>query len=111
LFEVIGGGLKTLGSALIAFGVSMKAFKEAFANPAVAIGAGIAAIAAGALVQNAAQSLSGAGGGGGGGGSSNNMQRQSNININVQGDSMIRGSDIYTSYNIQQKQSGRRNGG
>lgn len=87
LFQVIGGGLQTLGKSLIAFGFSMEAFKKAFTNPIAAIAAGAAAIAAGAFVKKAASNLSssvGGGGGasyGGGGGGSASISQQS-ITIN-----------------------------
>jgi hypothetical protein len=87
LFQVIGGGLQTLGKSLIAFGFSMEAFKKAFTNPIAAIAAGAAAIAAGAFVKNAASNLSssvGGGGGasysGGGGGSASISQQSITIN-------------------------------
>ena len=84
LFNVIGGGLQTLGKSLIAFGVSMEAFKKAFTNPFAAIAAGTAAILAGSLVKKAASNLSSVssggyssgGGSGGRGGGSASLQTQ-----------------------------------
>lgn len=56
--RVLGNALQTMGKALIVFGTTMKAFKEAldeiFLNPWVAIAAGIAAVAAGKIFMNLA---------------------------------------------------------
>lgn len=55
----LGSFLTQLGTALIAYGAALKGFKEALKslNPWVAIGAGIAAVAMGALVTNKAQNI------------------------------------------------------
>ena len=55
LFKVLGQGLKQLGSALIAYGISIQAFKNAFKGPGgavKAIAAGIGLIAVGQIIQN-----------------------------------------------------------
>lgn len=59
----IGAGLQQMGGALIAYGVSLEAFKKAIANPAIAIAAGAAAITAGAAVMRYAQKIGGSSGG------------------------------------------------
>ena len=54
--RVLGTALQTMGKALIEFGAAMAAFKKAlnaiFANPWVAIAAGIAAVATGKIFMN-----------------------------------------------------------
>lgn len=57
--RVLGNALQTMGKAMIAYGTAMEAFKESlgtiFANPWGAIAAGIAAVAAGKIFMNLAQ--------------------------------------------------------
>jgi hypothetical protein len=53
IFQAIGAGLKSLGSALIAYGVAAEAFKKTFSNPFAAIAAGAGLILAGSLLQRA----------------------------------------------------------
>lgn len=55
LLDVIGDMLKALGSALIAYATALEAFKKAFANPWVALAAGVAAVAAGTVIKNIAK--------------------------------------------------------
>lgn len=59
LLELLGTTLKKLGQALIQYGTAMMAFKislkEAFKNPWIPIAAGIAAVAAGAVLVNVAK--------------------------------------------------------
>ena len=67
---VIGSFLQQVGKAIIAYGVAMESFKKALSNPFLAIAAGGALIAAGALVK----SLVSSGPGGNGGGSDDGAQ-------------------------------------
>lgn len=57
--RVLGNALQAMGKAMIAYGTAMEAFKESlgtiFANPWGAIAAGIAAVAAGKIFMNLAQ--------------------------------------------------------
>lgn len=53
IFQSIGAGLKSLGTALIAYGVAAEAFKKTFSNPFAAIAAGAGLILAGSLLQKA----------------------------------------------------------
>jgi hypothetical protein len=59
ILEIFGKTLKTLGSALVSFAITMEAFKESlktiFANPWAAIATGVAAIAAGTIFMNMAK--------------------------------------------------------
>lgn len=57
--SVLGTALTQIGTSLIAYGVAMNAFKKAFSNPWAAIGAGVALVAAGAVLSNSVNSLSG----------------------------------------------------
>lgn len=66
--EMMGSGLQEIGKALIAYGVAMDAFKKAFSNPYAAIAAGIALVAAGAILKSKISKTSGGGGGGFGSG-------------------------------------------
>lgn len=59
ILEIFGKTLKTLGSALVSFAITMEAFKESlktiFADPWAAIATGVAAIAAGAIFMKMAK--------------------------------------------------------
>ncbi len=57
--ELLAGGLQQVGQALIAYGIAMDAFKKAFSNPYAAIAAGIALVAAGALLKSKINQTSG----------------------------------------------------
>lgn len=55
LLLIVGDMLKQLGSALVAYATALEAFKKAFANPWVALGEGLAAIAAGSVITGLAK--------------------------------------------------------
>lgn len=55
LMLIIGDMLKQMGTALVAYATALEAFKEAFKNPWVALGAGLAAIAAGSVITGLAK--------------------------------------------------------
>jgi hypothetical protein len=57
--ELLSSGLQEIGKALIAYGVAMDTFKKAFSNPYAAIAAGIALVAAGALLKSKINKTSG----------------------------------------------------
>lgn len=62
--DLLAGGLQAIGNALIAYGVAMEAFKQAFKDPYLAIVAGVALVAAGALLKSKISKVSNTGGGG-----------------------------------------------
>jgi len=62
--DLLAGGLQAIGNALIAYGVAMEAFKQAFQDPYLAIVAGVALVAAGALLKSKISKVSNTGGGG-----------------------------------------------
>lgn len=48
---ILASGLQDIGKALVAYGLAMDAFKKAFSNPVAAVAAGVALIAAGAILK------------------------------------------------------------
>lgn len=60
--EIMGSGLQEIGKALIAYGLAMDAFKNAFGDPFAAVAAGIALVAAGAFLKSSISKTSGEGG-------------------------------------------------
>jgi hypothetical protein len=75
---MFGGFVAQMGKMIIAYGISMSAFKKAFTNPIAAIVAGAALVVIGSAISNyAAKGPSGAGGGAaagyGGGGTGGNI--------------------------------------
>jgi hypothetical protein len=61
--EIMGSGLQEIGKALIAYGLAMDAFKNAFTDPFAAVAAGIALVAAGAYLKSSIAKTSGEGSG------------------------------------------------
>ena len=55
LMLIIGDMLKQMGAALVAYATALEAFKEAWKNPWIAFGAGLAAIAAGSVITGLAK--------------------------------------------------------
>lgn len=76
ILNSMGSFLKQMGAAVIAYGITISAFKKAFTNPIAAIAAGAALVIAGSVISNLASKglsvgsgggtagMSGAGGGG-----------------------------------------------
>lgn len=62
LLQFLSENLKAIGKALIAYGTAMEAFKEAFKDPWMAIAAGAALVAAGAVLSGLIQRASSGGG-------------------------------------------------
>jgi hypothetical protein len=62
--ELLSSGLQDIGKALIVYGAAMDAFKKAFKNPYAAIAAGIALVAAGAMLKSKINKTSGGASGG-----------------------------------------------
>jgi hypothetical protein len=56
--EIMGSGLQAIGKALIAYGFAMEAFKQAFKDPYLAIAAGVALVAAGAILKSSISKVS-----------------------------------------------------
>ncbi len=117
LGEAIGGGnmqdigknlllsfanfMSTFGKMLITLGVGMAAFQESlknlFANPLVAIAAGVALIAVAGIIKGSAQkAASGVSSGGSGGGSGGGYSSSGNLqNVTVKVEGVLKGKDIY----------------
>ena len=55
--SAIGSFLKQMGAAVVAYAITMEAFKKAFTNPFAAIAAGLGLMVAGGVVMNYAQKL------------------------------------------------------
>ena len=119
MLDILGSGLMQLGKALIAYGITIKAIQESLtkgllANPVAAVGAGVAAIAAGALLKNRASSIlsntasGGTGGGGGTGGVGRFSQESTGKTIEVVG--KISGRDLALVL-ANENQNKSRNGG
>lgn len=100
----IGSFLVKMGQMLIAYAISMQAFKNAFSNPLVALAAGIALVAIGGMVSSMAKKgMESAGGGvsaGGTGGGATGYSPQSgassaatamggNVSFQIQGSSLV----------------------
>lgn len=108
-----GDMAKNMGAMIMSYGLSMDAFKKAFANPYVAIAAGAGLMAIGAAISSGAQKIaSGSMGGGatsyGGGsyGSSPEIQNyESTLTVEVVG--RISGSDIILAGQNQQNKWNR----
>jgi hypothetical protein len=108
LLGVIGGGLVGLGKTLIAYGISLEAFKKALANPFAAIAAGTAAVAIGSIFKSQASALAGSVGGGGGGSTGPRGSFTGGAtgqSIGVEGEFRIKGDDLV--YVLDRQQRGR----
>jgi hypothetical protein len=120
--SVLGGIMKQVGQAMIAFGVGLKALRTAIAtmNPILAIGAGIALVVLGSALQgamsNAASQVGGGGASGGGlgggyyGGTSGQGQGQGTLTIVFPARGVFDPSDPQTMdafVNMMEQASGR----
>lgn len=115
LNQVLGNGMQQIGKLMIAYGVGLEGLKASLKslNPALAIGAGAALVAAGAAIKNASSNLSGSiGGGGSGSAGSGRGGRGGSFQGNLQSQSVklefeklpVRGADI--EYILKQKSKG-----
>jgi hypothetical protein len=97
LLGQVGKFISSMGKMLVAYGVGMEAFKQAFENPYVAIAAGAALIALGAAVQSLSQKAPA----GGGAPTSTGVGRSNRSSFGggstIQIESVLRGNDIYLS--------------
>lgn len=101
ILEVVGKFISQMGEMLIAYGVGMEAFKQAFSNPYTAIIAGMALVALGTAISSFARSAptgsAGGGGGaaiGGGGSASPGRQLGSQAPQLIQVEGRISGHDL-----------------
>ena len=106
--SMIGQALQQIGGALVAYGVSMEAFKKAFNNPYAAIAAGVALQAAGAALASLVQRSFGSSGSMGSsygnminagstvtiGQTSALQNTQQELNVNVSGQLTAKGSTL-----------------
>jgi uncharacterized protein YoaH (UPF0181 family) len=109
---VLGATLKTVGQALIAFGVAGDAIKKFITNPFAAIAAGVALIALGsALAASAASSVSagGASVAGGGGGAGASYDATSSAGGSAGGDVYVTfpGGQVFNPNDVQQQEAFR----
>ena len=109
LMSILGAGLQQIGEALIAYGVAMGAFKEAFINPWAAIAAGFVLVAAGAALGSAVQNMnssassaSGSGGSSRSGPSGNFQYDRRSQTINITGELVGNGKELKAVFDTQQ---------
>lgn len=107
-----GDFAKQMGSMIMSYGLSMDAFKKAFANPYVAIAAGAGLMAIGAAISSGAQklstgSLSGSPTSSYGGSSYNNELNNYESTLTVYVEGRISGSDIIIAGTNQQNKWNR----
>lgn len=108
-----GNFAKQMGAMILSYGISMDAFKKAFANPYVAIAAGAGLIAIGSAISSGAQRLSqgSLGGGatssysGGSYGTNPELNYESTLTVEVVG--RLSGSDIILAGQNQQNKWNR----
>lgn len=108
-----GDMAKNMGAMILSYGISMDAFKKAFANPYVAIAAGAGLIAIGSAISSGAQRLSqgSLGGGatssysGGSYGTNPELNYESTLTVEVVG--RLSGSDIILAGQNQQNKWNR----
>lgn len=108
-----GNFAKQMGAMILSYGISMDAFKKAFANPYVAIAAGAGLMAIGAAISSGAQKLSqgSLGGGatssysGGSYGTNPELNYESTLTVEVVG--RLSGSDIILAGQNQQNKWNR----
>lgn len=108
-----GDMAKNMGAMIMAYGLSMDAFKKAFSNPYVAIAAGAGLMAIGAAISAGAKKIASGSAGGGatssysGGGSygSTELNYESTLTVEVVG--KISGSDILIAGQNQQNKWNR----
>jgi len=91
LLNALGTFLKQVGTAFIAYGVAFQAALKSM-NPAVAIAAGVAMVAAGAAISTMAKKGIESSSGGGSGGSLGGGGGVDDVNINLR--SSVKGNDI-----------------
>jgi hypothetical protein len=103
ILNSIGSFLKQMGAAVIAYGITISAFKKAFTNPIAAIAAGMALVIAGSVISNLASKGPSVGSGGGtagmsgaGGGAaySNNVSGYGNDNAGYVLSTNVSGDDL-----------------
>lgn len=89
ILQTFGRFMVQMGGMLIAYGVSMDAFKKAFSNPYAAIAAGVALAAVGGAIVGAANSFNSSGSVGGSYGSgSYSMSGEQTVTFVLEGDKL-----------------------
>jgi uncharacterized membrane protein YgcG len=99
LLSSLGNLMKTMGAAMIAWGVNLAVFEANISNPAVAIAAGAALVIAGSAISKiASEGMKGTGGSSGGGGSYGGGGNYSNPVGDMVLVSRLDGRDLVISY-------------
>jgi hypothetical protein len=100
ILKVFGDFFVQMGAMLIAYGVSMEAFKKAFTNPLAAIAAGIALVAIGGAIRGAHKNFAAGGFGGSANVPSTQGATKESVMFKIQGKDLVGTLKRYNDYNL-----------